>query len=304
MGINRLLINLGKLLLCAASYMVGLTLGGMLARALALQPPPMPEGLDASSAGLYLMLESPLWGLALLGLSRSIVGRFWMRALMLAWFTWVSNVLANQIEAAYFGTMATGFWFAIIAFLIPSLLVSAAVAWLFPPAATEPAIVPHTTSFFNRYSASSWIWRFSVGVVLFMPIYYLFGLLVIPFTIEYYRQGLYGLRVPPLDQLLVIMFVRSVLFFAACLPIVVAWHGARRHLAVCLGLALFYFVGFQPLVIANWMPWELRVPHMLEILADEVVYAWALVMLLRVKNNNRPPLLHNRMSGAPSRTQL
>ena len=60
-----------------------------------------------------------------------------------------------------------------------------------------------------------------------MPIYYFFGLLVIPFTIEYYRQGLFGLQIPSLDQLLLILFVRSVLFFLACLPILVAWQNSR-----------------------------------------------------------------------------
>ena len=47
-------------------------------------------------------------------------------------------------------------------------------------------------------------------------------------------------------------------------------------------------VGFQALIIANWMPWSLRLPHLLEILADEFVYAWALAMLLGVKQALRP----------------
>jgi hypothetical protein len=50
-------------------------------------------------------------------------------------------------------------------------------------------------------------------------------------------------------------------------------------------LALIYFAGLQPLLLANWMPWSLRLPHILEIAADEFFYAWALVMLLGVKQN-------------------
>ena len=116
----------------------------------------------------------------------------------------------------------------------------------------------------------------------------------IPFTVDYYRQGLFGLQIPPLPQLLAILFVRSVLFFGACLPIVVAWQRSRRSLALSLGLALFFFVGFQALIIANWMPWRLRLPHLLEILADEFVYAWALAMLLGVKG--RDAMLRRRFS--------
>jgi hypothetical protein len=91
---------------------------------------------------------------------------------------------------------------------------------------------------------------------------------------------LFGLQIPPLDRLLLILFVRSVFFFLACLPIVIAWQSSRSRLILYLGLALFYLVGLQALLIANWMPWSLRLPHLPEILADEFVYAWALMMVL------------------------
>ena len=112
-----------------------------MATALGLQPPAMPEGIDASSAGSYMILESPLLALVLIGLSRSIAGSFWVRSLMLGSLTWVSNSLNNQIEAAYFGMMASGFWFTIVTFLVPSFLVAAAVAWLFPPTSKEPTFI-------------------------------------------------------------------------------------------------------------------------------------------------------------------
>ena len=283
MNAKQFVITLGKLLLCAAAYYVGIMLGGMLTAVLQLQAPPMPEGMDAAAAGLLMIAQSPLMALMLIGLSRHIAGNFWARALMLASFAWITNTLNNQIEASFFGDMASGFWFNIIFFLVPALLVAPAVAWLFPPVSKESSFAAADKSFFGRYPSSGWIWHLSLGEVLFMPIYYFFGLLVIPFTAEYYSQGLYGLQVPPLNQLLVIMFVRSVFYLMACLPILIAWQGSRRNLILYLGVALFYFVGFQPLSIATWMPWSLRLPHMLEIMADEFVYAWALVMLLGVK---------------------
>jgi hypothetical protein len=280
---QSVLINLGKLLVCVAAFAAGLALGGMLAAALHLPAPALPEGLDPAAAGLAMLLESPLWVLVLIGLSRCITGPLGARALMLAWLTWVANAVNNQIEASFFGSMASGFWYTIVTFLGPSLLVAAAVAWLFGPPAHRQGLAATARAFFGRYPAPSWLWRLGLAAVLFMPIYYFFGLLVIPFTIDFYRQGLFGLQVPPLEQLLIILFVRSVLFFLACLPIVVAWQQSRRSLALYLGLALFFFVGFQALIIANWMPWSLRLPHMLEILADEFVYAWALAMLLGVR---------------------
>jgi hypothetical protein len=120
----------------------------------------------------------------------------------------------------------------------------------------------------------------ALGSVIFMPIYYFFGLLVIPITRSFYEQGSFGLEIPSLDRLLVILFVRSVLFFLACLPILIAWQGSRLSLFWRLGVALFYLIGFQSLLIANWMPWSLRLPHMIEILFDELVYAGALTWLM------------------------
>ena len=297
MNIKHFLVILGKLLLCVVVYILGITLGGMMATALGLQPPAMPEGIDASSAGLYMILESPLLALVLIGLSRSIAGSFWVRSLMLGSLIWVSNSLNNQIEAAYFGMMASGFWFTIVTFLVPSFLVAAAVAWLFPPTSKEPTFISAAKSFFSRHDAFGWAWRLGLGAVLFMPIYYFFGLLVIPFTRQYYEQGLYGLQIPPLDQLLVILFVRSVFFFLACLPLIIAWQGSKLRLSLYLGLALFYLVGFQALLIANWMPWSLRLPHLLEILADEFVYAWALVFVLTAETLKLP--VGWRRSGRP-----
>lgn len=279
MTIKSLLIGLGKLVVCVLAWVVGLVLGGMLVSALGLQSPPLPEGFDAASAGLYMQLESPVLALLLAVLARQLQGSFWTRALSLAALAWVANTLNNQIEATFFNTQATGFLFTVLIFLVPALTVSAAVAWLFPPAAPRGTFMEAARAFFGRQPASGWAWRLPLGALLFMPVYYFFGLLVIPFTIEYYRQGLYGLQVPPLEVLLPVLALRSLLFFLACLPLLIAWRGSRRALAISLGLALFYLVGLQSLLLATWMPWALRLPHLLEILADELVYAAALAWL-------------------------
>jgi hypothetical protein len=242
----------------------------------------MPAGFDAASAMNLMLLQSPLWVLVLIGVGRHLAGGFWARTLMLAALAWITNALNNQIEASFFGSMASGFWFTILTYLVPSVLVAAAVAWLFPPASPRPSLAAAARTFFGRFPAAGWLWRLGLGAVIFMPIYYGFGLLVIPFTRAYYAQGLYGLQVPPLSVLLPVLLLRSVLFFAACLPILVAWQSTRTRLVLGLGAALFFFVGFQSLSIATWMPWALRLPHLLEILADEFVYAWALALVLAV----------------------
>jgi hypothetical protein len=104
--------------------------------------------------------------------------------------------------------------------------------------------------------------------------------MVLPLIGEYYRQNMFGLVAPTIQRLLPILFIRNVLFFLACLPIFVAWRGTARNLFWRLGLSLFMLVGFNIMLIATRLPIYVRFPHTLEILADEFVYAGALLLIL------------------------
>jgi hypothetical protein len=112
-----------------------------------------------------------------------------------------------------------------------------------------------------------------------MPIYFFFGMLVAPFVVDYYQQGEAGLTVPDLCTLLLVLFGRSLLFLAACLPVVMTWQGTRLHLVFALGFALFVMVGLLQLLAATWIAPQIRFIHTLGILADSFVYAGALVWL-------------------------
>jgi hypothetical protein len=280
MSIKLIFINLGKLLLCSVVFAVGLVVGGMVVTMLGLQPPPMPAGLDGQSAMRFLLLQSPLLALVLALLARHLSGGFWARTLMLVALTWICNSLNNQIEATFFAGMKTGFLFTITTFLFPAFFVSMAVAGLFPSTHPKERLAAAAKAFFGRFTTTGWAWRLILAALSFMPIYYFFGLLVIPFTRSFYEQNMFGLEIPSLDKLLTILFIRSLLFFVAVFPTLLAWQGSRRNLFWRLGLALFYLVGFQALIMANWMPWTLRLPHMIEIFFDEFAYAGTLVWLL------------------------
>jgi hypothetical protein len=148
--------------------------------------------------------------------------------------------------------------------------------------------------YFRQRTRSARVWRLLLAALIFMPIYYLFGLLVAPFVNEYYRQGEFGLALPTLATLLPVLFVRSVLFLMACLPVLVAWRGTNRTRWFSLGFALFVCVGLLNLLAAHWIPPWVRAIHLVEILADSFVYAGALVWLLTHSRTSQqqPPLMH------------
>jgi len=287
MTIKQILINLGKLLLCALALEVGTMIGGMIAVALKLPIPKSPSGADMKSIQLYMVLVTPLYALALAVIARGLNTNFLGRTLILSFFAWITYTVNTQLEASIVSTYSSGFWFALISAIPSALLCGATTAFLFPMNNPVKGLSEAIKDFFSRRSLLDWIWRFIVAAVAFMPIYFIFGLMVIPFTGEYYRQSMFGLVMPTIQQLLPILFTRSVLFLLVCLPIIILWQKSDASLFWSLGLALFLLVGFVLMLIATWLPLYVRFPHTLEILADEFVYAGTLILLLQ-KRNKKP----------------
>lgn len=160
------------------------------------------------------------------------------------------------------------------------MLCGAAVAFLFPSRNESKGLIATSQAFFRQRAAIAWAWRLPVAAVGFMPIYFVFGSMVLPFTGEHCRQSMFGLSMPTIDQILPILFVRSVLFFLACLPVLILWQKSDRSLFWRLGFALFMLVGFVYVLISTRLPLYVRFPNTLEILADEFVYAGVLVVLI------------------------
>ena len=66
----------------------------------------------------------------------------------------------------------------------------------------------------------------------------------------------------------------------AALPLLARWGGSRRSLVISLAAGLWVMVGLYGLIQINAWPLQMRAVHAVEILADSVVHAWALVALL------------------------
>lgn len=272
---------MAKFLVCGVAYFVGLIIGGMVASLSGLPPAPMPEGAEQGTVMLYLLLESPVLALALALLARGIAGGRLARTLILSFLTWIAYTLNTVLEASVFvAAYESSSLFTAVSSIVPSLLCGAAVAALFPAETQGGSFVGAWKAFFARGTPGSWVVRVLLAGVAFMPIYVVFGLLVAPITQRYYTQGMFGLRAAGWSQILPILFVRSVLFFAACLPVIVTWRKSGRSLFLSLGSALFILVGLLYMISAYWMPAAVRLPHSIEILADSFVYAWVLTALL------------------------
>jgi hypothetical protein len=259
---------------------LGTMVGSILAGLTGMQTPAIPEGTDPQTLMLFQLLASPLLAMALAFLSRGIQGRYVSRWLILSSLSWVAYGVNTVLEAAIFTTYGGASPFTVVIMFFGSLANGAVVAALFRPEGQGDGFAAQTRAFFGARSGSQWAWRLAVAAVAFMPIYLFFGRLVVPFTYDYYREQLAGLTAPGWGQILPVLFVRSVLFLAASLPILVTWGRSRRRLVLSLGFALFVLVGGMGLIGGYWLPLNVRLFHGLEILADSLVYAWVLVLLL------------------------
>ncbi|HEM61181.1 MAG TPA: hypothetical protein ENO24_02730 [Chloroflexi bacterium] len=280
MKLRTALSYLWKVPVCGLAYMAGTVLGSIVAGLMGMATPAMPEGTTAETLMLFQLLATPFLALALAFLSRGLQGRFVARWLILSFLTWVAYGVNTVLEAAIFTTYGAASPFTVVIILFGSLACAALVAFLFPPQDRERGFFTSLKAFFGGRSGSQWAWRLALAAVAFMPIYLFFGRLVVPFTYDYYREQMAGLTAPGWGQILPVLFLRSVLFLAACLPVLVAWGRSRRSLVLSLGFALFVTVGGMGLIGGYWLPLSVRLFHGVEILADSLVYAWVLALLL------------------------
>jgi hypothetical protein len=303
---------LWKCLIGGVVFFVGVTIGSILALSLGLQPPPLPAGVDGTAVSTYVLVSSPILILALAFVAHGLPGGYAARTGVLTILTWIAYGVNSVLEASIITSYLGFSWFSAVAFGVAGLFTGAASAYLFPPAVPAPQVAPGAgaargapqndnlvTIWYENLSqrpALSWVWRFVVAGVIFVPIYLFFGRLVLPVVEEYYRQQAFGLIVPGWRQLLPILVVRSLLFWFACLPIVMTWQGSRRSLALSLGFALFVLVGLVPMLQAYWLPATLRSAHSLEILAGLFVYAWMLTLLLAKEDAAPAPILPLRQA--------
>ncbi len=280
MTIKRASATGAKVIAGALVYYIGFILGGVIAGAIGLSAPLLPPGTDATTLGLYQLLVSLLFTVVLAALSRHLAGGFLRRWAVLALFSWVAYGLNTYLEAAIFTAYEAASVYTLVMQASAATLCSAAVAWWFTPRDVETSIASRIRTFLRRYTLLQWAWRFLAAWAAFPVVYLIFGWLVQPFVIDFYRQQMAGLILPGWGEILLTQALRSLLFLLSCLPLLILWRGSRMRLLVALGSGLFVFVGGLYMLQAYWYPPAMRIAHSLEILADSFAYAGALVALL------------------------
>src|SRR5882672_3110722 len=215
-------------------------LAGAIVSTLPLTPP---VSLPGESPSLPSMLFGSLvLVVGLVPIASGLGGRFVTRWLALCLMLFVATGVNTVIELIIFGTEG-GHRYLLVFYFLCFVATAAALAWQYSSHQSAPQL-PHL-------GTGQWLWRVAVA----------------------------WLRVPPLDVIMRTQLLRSFLFLASSLPVILLWTGSRRRLILVLGWAHTAMVGLYGLSQASFMPPALRVLHSFEIAADSFVYALVLVWL-------------------------
>ena len=241
-----------------------------------------PATANPQTMFLMFILACPLLGIGLVPLAYGIRGSRTIRWLSLALFLFLCLAVNTVIEMRIF-TIALahgGAGTLVASFILPAILCALLLASIGDGETNGPPVSVAVDEFFAAHSATGWLWRFILAIFAFPLAYLIFGMMVAPFVVDYYRHGIAGLILPSMSVILPTQMVRSTLFLIASLPFIILWKKTRGSLISSLGLAHWLVVGLFGLVQALWFPPVLRIAHSLEIGGDSFAYASAIVFLL------------------------
>jgi hypothetical protein len=280
---HSLLGLLWRGILAGIAYLVAYISVGMVTAALHIPLPNyLPPGVNPQMAGRLFLLWSPLLGLALVPLVRHTAGSRLVRGLAIFFFMFICLGVTSVMESKIFMTVFAhgGAVMSALITLPPTLVCGLVLSYLLAEEQPEVSAAQKVRSFFAAYSPISWAWRLLSAIVAFGVCYFLFGMMVAPFVVPFYKAGAMGLTLPPFSVIVPVLFIRSTLFLLASLPFLMLWTRSRMGLILSLGLAHWVLTGLYGMLMVFWWPTVMRVGHGLEIGADSFAYAAALVFLL------------------------
>jgi hypothetical protein len=269
---SRLIAFLWKVPAIAAVYFAGTIIGSAIITNLGLRFPEMP-------GQTYVPILSFLTALVLVAtlafLAWGLGGSVSKRWLILFVFLYVSFVVTNQIETVVY-TIMNEVPTMLLFFTFPCVLATGATAFFIRSPEGGSAL----PSVFEDRPVTSWWWRLLLAWLAFPVIYHFFGALIYPFVAEVYTNQETGFRVPGPLVVLGAVSVRSLLFLVVSLPILVNWRRSRRSLVLSLAAALAAMVGVAGMFENTYSPTQMKLVHSIEIIADSLVHAWVMVVLL------------------------
>lgn len=244
-----------------------------------------------------LFLSGILIGLILGPLSLKLPLSYGRRMGILFFILYGINSVIITVETIFFTTMPLlGQIYTLVSNAISSVGMAALLAMLFRPGDNK---LFFSTALREAVAQRSWLsnlWRFGVAGFLYLPIFFLFGLLSQPFVRIYYEDPSYGINrlfsIPGAEVIFPLEIVRGYLFVLLVYPLiaVLGRNMNRWRQSFWIALVLASLSGWVPMLIASFFPLPFRLIHGLEVTIDSIVQSVVIVWLLGFdveKDNHR-----------------
>jgi hypothetical protein len=282
-------------LILGVGFAIALMIGGMTMNILGLPLPSFGGQPKPFQSLVSSLVAGTLTGLTLGPLSSRLRLPFFGRACLWLNLVLVLNGLINMIEALFFTTIPHAQLASSLAILaFGQIAVAVLLALLFRPQRTGPGLLTKLRETLAQRTAVSWAWRFGLASLSYLPIYYLFGMIVAPFVLPYYDNPDLGLNltVPRIGVILPLEIGRGFLYALTLFPLIAVLRGSYWSRALWVGLTVAVLGSWVPMIQAvHWTP-VLRLAHGLEITADAFVQGFVITGLLS------PPDLANQVLGS------
>ena len=130
----------------------------------------------------------------------------------------------------------------------------------------------------SRRSRRDWIIRIVVAAPIFFLIYFAFGMAVSPFVYQYYQDPSLGLKIPSFAVMIPVELIRGLIFTLALIPLIIAVGTGKPYVFIATSMMLFIPGSLVPL-IESPLPMQIIPFHLVELLADSLVFGLALTWL-------------------------
>lgn len=204
--------------------------------------------------------------------------------IILVWLVvFVVQQFNNMVEGYFFTNLypsVSPFVGAVFLSLLTTLAQGIMAGLLFVPEIQDGNLVSELSSYFKERTPASWAWRIAAASVMYFPIYFIFGALISPFIIPYYTDPSLGLRLPPFTVIIPLELFRGFLYVMSLLPVVAVIRATRRSLLAIIASILYVPGALLPLMSQQSLPAGIVPFHLIEILADSILYGAAITYLL------------------------
>ena len=211
-------------------------------------------------------------------------------AFILVWFSlFMIGVFINLLEAYYFTKQYQSIETLMMTMLISlfsALLKSTSAILLLQPKGSRD-ITTALKSHISSRTRRSWMKRIIAASAVYFLIYFIFGMMISPFVIPYYSQTSSGLVIPSFTIMIPLELLRGFIYAIVLLVVFAGFNSGRRMNFVVASTLLYIPGAFLPL-ISSLVSFSVISPvapfHMVEILADSVVYGYAASRLIGAKS--------------------